>query len=315
MPRKGLTTILICCAGILSIALFAVKLTAVEAESLIQTWPSRTPTPGLGQTQPPPGSTPGGGGQATATGQSSPTALPPTVNLTTPAESPLSPTADQPAALGTSNSETQGSRVSSPVNNGTALGVYEQTGVCRIPPYIEALGAVSVRAGVGVNREIIGYLQVADQRIIIGRSDRDPWWLILFDSENEGWVPDQAVQVHGYTGYIPVIELSETSSVADSIWNPTPIPGCTPPASESVSNATTRLTTADPVAAVQQSSSNQSSGSANMAADSQNNSEIENQVNETKSTNGTFTWLLITGVFLVVVGAVSLFIRRRNFWL
>ncbi len=312
MPRKDLTTILICCAGILSIALFAVKLTAVEAEGLIQTWPSRTPTPSLVQTQPPPGSTPAGGGQATATGQSSPPALPPTVIPTTPAESPLSPTADRPAALGTINSETSGSEVSTSVDNETIPGVHEQTGECGVPSFIEALGAVSVRTGVRTNSEIVGYLQLADQRIIIGRSNRYPWWMILFDSEHEGWVSDQAVIVHGYTGDIPIIELAETSAEADSIWNPTPIPGCTPPALEPVSSVSTNLTTAAPEVTVQRSSSTQSSESANISSDSQNNSEIKNQLNQPKADDSTFTWLIVTAVFLVVAGVAILFIRRLN---
>jgi len=317
LPRKGLTSILIFCAGILTIALFVVKLTAVEAESSIQTWPSRTPSPAPGQTQPPGGSTPGGGGQSTATGESSPSAPTPTASMTDPAVSPLPPTVDQPSAVDTIDSESSDSEI----NGSGNIGI-EQAGACEIPPIIEALGPVSVRAGAGIDHQIVGFLRYSDMRTIIGRSDNAPWWLIIFDSENEGWVSDQAVSVHGYTGYVPVIETSETRTSPGTVWNPTPNPGCTPPAPIAGSDVTLSLETVANSGVSGESGStvngqpippDQEPESANTPADTQNQSEFDDRQNEPQGNNSTLTWLLITGVFLIVVGATSLFIRRSNY--
>ncbi len=317
MPSKGLTSIVICCAGILIIALFIVKLNAVEAESSIQTWPSRTPSPGPEQTQPPSESTPGGGGQATATGESSPSPPTPTAHLTVPAVSPLPPTVVQPSAVGTVDPETNEPEIDGSGNIGTELA-----DTCTIPPIIQALGPASVRTGAGVGHQIVGFLRYSEMRTIIGRAENGPWWLIIFDSENDGWISDQAVSVHGYTGYVSVIETGKATTSTGTMWNPTPNPECTPPAPIAASNASSIL---DPVvdsdvseefdstANGQQISSDQESESANTPADDQHISEFDDRQNEPQANNSTFTWLLITGIFLVVVGAISLFIRRRNF--
>ena len=106
------------------------------------------------------------------------------------------------------------------------------------------------------------------------------------------------------------------------MWNPTPNPGCTPPAPIAGSDTTSSLETvadsrvseeSDSTANQQQIPPDQGSESANTPADAQNLSEFDDRQNEPQGNNSTFTWLLITGVFLIVVGAISLFIRRRNF--
>jgi hypothetical protein len=223
----------------------------------------------------------------------------------------LSPTADQPSPVETSDSLTTDSET---------IGS-EQAGACDVPPSIQTLGPVSVRQGVGIDREIIGYLQYSDVRTIIGRAADDPWWLIILDSETEGWVSDQAVLVHGYTGYVPIIELGDATPAPGTLWNPTPNPGCTPPAPTPAPDATTILENVvdsgaseetDSTNNGQQDSSDQESEPANTPADAQDLSNIDDRQNELQSNNSSVTWLLIIGVFLVVVGAISLYVRRRK---
>ena len=311
LSRKALISTIICSGAILLIALFALRLTSVEAGSSFQTWPSRTPTPAPGQTQSPGGSTPGGGVQPTRTEESSPTAPTPTSSLTNPTVSPLAPTVDQPFPVQTIGSESIDSEP----------GGSEQAGACDIPPLIQALGPVAVRKRVGNGNELVGYLQFSDLRTIIGRAADDPWWLIIFDSDLEGWVSDQAVLVHGYTGFVPIIEPGDATPAPGTSWNPTPNPRCTPPApTVGPADATVIGTVANSGSSEepesenngQQVSSAQDSEYASTPADNLNISDIEDRQDEPQSNNSSVTWLLITGVFLVVVGAISLIIRRRN---
>jgi hypothetical protein len=228
----------------------------------------------------------------------------------------LPPTVDLPSPVETRDSETDGSASADSKPGGS-----EQAGACDIPPLIRALGPVAVRQGVGTDHELVGHLQFSDIRTIIGRAADDPWWLIIFDSETKGWVSDQAVLVHGYTGYVPIVEPGSATPAPGISWNPTPNPKCTPSApAASPTDTTSTETVADSGASEeldsanngQQVSSAQDSESANTPADDQNISDIDDRQNEPQSDSSPVSWLLIAGVFLVVVGAISLFVRRRN---
>lgn len=170
-----------------------------------QTVPTRTPTPGPASPTPPPPTSPPG---ATAPPGSSPTAAaspPPAV----------SPTTAPPTALVTVF----------PTLTGGYLPTAEPCG----PPTVQAIDLVYVRSGPGPDYPIIGGLAYLEVRLIVGRGQSAAWWRIQLADGTLGWVANSVVNVHGYTGHLPIVEappLDGRPPTPGPAWNPTPNPAC-----------------------------------------------------------------------------------------
>ncbi len=185
-----------------------------RVNSMSQTWPSRTPTSLVNPTNPP-----------SSGGNNPVTPITPDPTSTTAQNAP------EPMPTGDNSS------MPAPTENNSAIIPTANT--CGIPPTVLALGSIAVREGPGLEYPIIGNLDYLDVRFIVGRAGFTAWWVIQFDQHQQGWVFDQAVQVHGYIGYIP--EVNPGSQIEENItsednWKPTPLPQCNPTELEDLSN-------------------------------------------------------------------------------
>lgn len=104
---------------------------------------------------------------------------------------------------------------------------------CGEPPTAQALNAINVRRGPGVNYPILASLAVNEVRPITGRAAMTAWWQIELNDNRLGWVRDDLVSVQGYTGNVPIatpppINGNTPTPAAGPAWNPTPNPICTP---------------------------------------------------------------------------------------
>lgn len=267
-------------------------------DNVNQTWPTRTPTP-----------------------ESVPTRQP---DPDEPA--PGSPNPSQPDASQTpTSSETQPAEVPNIVPTTTPNDFYLiPTAIpCGIPPTVLALGSVSVRTGPAIDYPLMGSLAYSDVRIIIGRSEFTPWWLVQFDEIQQGWVSDSAVMVHGYTGNTPLVTLSaergNTGSENDK-WNPTPLPQCTPEFTDNSSQPVSALAVETPVpsaTASQQALSstviseavvNADPSDAIIAAEQTEIQIVPGDVSERSSTP--LSWLPVMGLLLILVGAALLLFQH-----
>ena len=96
---------------------------------------------------------------------------------------------------------------------------------------VYATGGVYVRRGPGTDYEAIASLVFREARPIRGRAANAEWWLIELGDGSTGWVAHLAVQVTGYTGLVPTVEVPALPNGATPtpgpLWNPTPDPVCT----------------------------------------------------------------------------------------
>ena len=114
----------------------------------------------------------------------------------------------------------------------TPQGGFNPTAVpCTEPPTAQALDTVNVRAGPGLEYEVVEQLVFLEVRPIVGRSQFVPWWLIELRDISTGWVIDEAVAASGYIGNVPVADsdsVGDQTPVPTSTWAPTVEPQCTP---------------------------------------------------------------------------------------
>jgi hypothetical protein len=196
---------------------------------------------------------------------------------------------------------------------------------------------VNVRLGPGLDYEPIDSLVFLEVRPIIGRAEFATWWLIQLPNNITGWVADQAVQVQGYTGQIPIVvppALEGATPTPGPLWEPTPNPVCTPlptatatvviveaqPTTLSVSNNTPTEAppqpspTAEPVQAPPSDTPAPSpEASATIAPTVDTGSPITQEPPDDGDDTAASpsSWILFIGIGLVAVGAVSWFLRNR----
>ena len=218
LNRRLLATI--ATAAALSIILLVIPVHGNRSEpSQLQTWPSRTPTSG---SNPPSdgGQTPGGGDSGQP---ASPTPPPPASGQEGTAV----------AVTATASAATQAA--SSPVPAGTELpesAFLATAEPCGLPPTALAVEALTAHLGPGDEFGVVGRLRLLAVRPVIGRAAHAPWWLVALENGQAGWVPDQAVIIHGHTGAVEVIEAPFASGQTPKplqMWNPTPNPICLTP--------------------------------------------------------------------------------------
>jgi hypothetical protein len=302
---------------------FPFQVGSVRGERLLQTWPSRTPTPQ-------------GGPQPTATNQGPP----PT---TDPGGGP-NPTA-QPGATNTPvTDEAPPLTPSATVVLATPEGGYVATAQpCGVLPTVQARGLVNVRQGPGLDYEPIDTLIYLEVRPIIGRGEFATWWLIQLPGNDTGWVADQAVSVQGYTGNIPVVDppaLDGATPTPGPTWEPTPNPVCTPlptptatiePTVEEADVTTVSVSTnATPTEAPPEPTNTPTEEPATEPAPSDTPQATVTSAPATPTTNAAIidtseppiddsgdsgasasSWILFIGIGLLVVGAASYIFSRR----
>lgn len=299
--------VLVVCLVILG-SLFIANFQSAGAEGTYQTWPSRTPTPANEPTKAPGGPTPGGGDPPTATAESTPV----DPETSTPISIPASPAA-------TTVSTGESTEAGEEVFTGDGQLPDESSGGCEIPPSVQSKGRIAVKDAPGVDAFILGYLETAETRKIIGRSEIVPWWLIQFAPDLQGWVPDTDVLVLGYTGYVPAILISDETTSTTATWNPTPNPQCTPAPVATTANVNVGMTSGvsgDQQEATDSDQVDIETGSSTNLADkstpASDQPETSTEDLEINPDQPSYLWLLITGVFLIVAGVLSLLLRRRS---
>jgi hypothetical protein len=84
---------------------------------------------------------------------------------------------------------------------------------------------------------IQGVLFAFQVQPIAGRSADGPWWLIQLSETSQGWVADQAITVQGFTGLVPIVEVSGAAVGEPGSWPPTPDPACASPTAAAATGA------------------------------------------------------------------------------
>jgi hypothetical protein len=206
---------------------------------------------------------------------------------------------------------------------------------CGLPPTVLALGPVSVRFGPSSEYPLLGGLAFSDVRIVVGRADSSPWWLIQFDELQQGWVSDQAVEIQGNISDTLVaasISGNEDSLTEESIWIPTLQPLCMPIDSISASQFAEIQTAgtefagsqtsgtailpevisgeSTPIAAVTEDIAiSLQSGGANRVATPVLLTELSESA---ERSSGSLNWLPIAGLLLIGAGAAILLLQSRR---
>ena len=299
---------------------------SARGEWYLQTVPSRTATPEGGP--PDPINTP----------QSEPPTAPP------PTDDPDGPPPTSPPQPGPTNTLAPGEPSPTPTTAATVVLITPEGGYiataqpCGTPPTVQARGLVNVREGPGLDYEPISSLVYLEVRPIIGRAEFATWWLIELPDDETGWVANQAVAVQGYTGAVPIVdppELNDVTPTPGPTWEPTPNPECTPmptttatvelgPAEPEEATAVPTLTaTPEPTATTEEteqptpteSPSPEPEAAVTTAATPTTAASPDTQEpppeNNGDSAASASSWILFIGIGLVVIGAVSFFLRNR----
>lgn len=165
------------------------------ASPFVQTRITRTPTPA----PPPPTDVP-------------PDNPPPTAQAT---EAPTLPPTNTPIPV---------TLVATP-----AGGFLPTASACGAPPTVQTRGNTLVRSGPGTTYPSVGQLVYLEVRPIAGRAGDAPWWLIVLANGQTGWIANEVVVVHGYTGDVPIVAapaINGQTPTAGAPWQPTAVPGC-----------------------------------------------------------------------------------------
>lgn len=118
-----------------------------------------------------------------------------------------------------------------------------------VGPYVIAPTSVNVRQGPGVFYAIVGILEPAQARPIIGQSIDAAWWQIQFEPRIKGWVYAPVVETAGLPADIPIIVDVPPSPTATPTLAPAPTstPTPAPPTPTPLPPSPTPLPTATPL--------------------------------------------------------------------
>lgn len=212
------------------------------APALAQTIPTRTPTPPPGgnpsptsppppppATQPPPPATQPPPPPASETPQ--PTAAPsntpprPSATATRPATGTTAPTSTSAASTPVLSPTTEPlPTIAAPLG-----GQVVRDAQCGVPPTAQLKAAGSWYSGPDISYPVGGALAAQEVRPIVARYAYSAWWLLQISPTEQGWLPDQALNISGYTNLTPILlapPLNEVTPTPAAVWNPTPMPAC-----------------------------------------------------------------------------------------
>jgi hypothetical protein len=195
---------------------------------------------------------------------------------------------------------------------------------------VQARNLINVRTGPGIDYPVAGSLVFLEVRVIVGRAANAEWWVIEMPGSTEGWVANTTVNVHGYTGDIPIVEAPEiggSTPTPGADWNPTPNPICpthTPtPTARATGTATSEptapptATTAEeevqPTATAEEEASPTAGASPTLPVTGANPTPpVESVVEGAAEQGGNPNWVLLAGVGLVAVGGVAFVLFNRR---
>jgi hypothetical protein len=286
-------------------------------DSLAQSFPTFTPTPGPATNTPPP----------------SPT------NTPRPAQPTNTPVPGQPTNTPAVQEPIQTTTPVAGSPTATAVGSQPQplatAEPCSPNPTLQVLRTINVRQGPGDDYALLGQLTTGDIRPLVGRAASATWWVIELETGGSGWVMNvtTAVSIQGYIGLLPLVSppaIGGNTPTPGPTWQPTPNPNCTitPTATGQAVTATTSTTptaTATPVAdevrgqtAVREANSDADASEPEQAADLSETAETP--VGDPMPTPASLTtdpadsssdWLPIAGLVLILGGIAAAFIIRR----
>lgn len=108
-------------------------------------------------------------------------------------------------------------------------GFLPTASACGTPPTVQTRGNTLVRSGPGTTYPSVGQLVYLEVRPIAGRAGDAAWWLIALANGQTGWIANEVVVVHGYTGDVPIVAapaINGQTPTAGAPWQPTAVPGC-----------------------------------------------------------------------------------------
>jgi hypothetical protein len=135
----------------------------------------------------------------------------------------------------------------------------------------------------------------------------------------QGWVSDRSITVLGYTGFVSIIQtpLRDGSSItAGTVWNPTPNPDCLPSIVETQELAFAEAGDGQNVApsgiVASRPSFVEATGIEPDASTLGSQISAEFGPSGANSTTGTLTWVLVTGVIMLITGTVLYTVQQRS---
>lgn len=208
--------------------------------ALAQTIPTRTPTPPPGgsppPTSPPPATQPPPP-PATETPLPPQPTDPPTETPPAASTPPPSATATRPAAITATPTATGAATTPAtsptpgltPAATAPLGGRVVRDAQCGVPPTARLQVASDWYSGPDTQYAVLGRLAAQEERPIVARYAYGTWWLLQISPTEQGWLPDEAISISGYTNLTPILlapTLNGVTPTPAAIWNPTPVPAC-----------------------------------------------------------------------------------------
>ncbi len=74
------------------------------------------------------------------------------------------------------------------------------------PVLAEAIGEANLRAGPGLDFDVVGQITAGNPIPVIGRSFEFPWYQVAFEGVPEAWVFEQLVTIDGDISTVPIVD-------------------------------------------------------------------------------------------------------------
>lgn len=81
------------------------------------------------------------------------------------------------------------------------------------PVLAEAIGEANLRAGPGLDFEIVGQIVAGNPIPVTGRSFEFPWYQVAFEGVPEAWVFEQLVTINGDITTVPIVDAVSVPTI------------------------------------------------------------------------------------------------------
>lgn len=81
------------------------------------------------------------------------------------------------------------------------------------PVLAEAIGEANLRAGPGLDFDVVGQITAGNPIPVIGRSFEFPWYQVAFEGVPEAWVFEQLVTIAGDISTVPVVDAPNIPTI------------------------------------------------------------------------------------------------------
>jgi len=109
-----------------------------------------------------------------------------------------------------------GGNIQLPTSTPTALGGPTATASrtpTRTPVLAEAIGEANLRAGPGLDFDIVGEITAGNPVPVLGRSVEFPWYQVAFEGADEAWVFEQLVTITGDLSTVPIVDAPQLPTI------------------------------------------------------------------------------------------------------